>query len=217
MQTTSAADFAKWSDMAGLFRAFGLEWGLKNRADAVQYLVGSLAHEARKRNKKVGLDLFTPSIATAVGQDYNALSTLCDWIKPMSYCHAKGPAGIPLELASLARGLMAWSPNVPGKDIMEFVGRSFAIADLPGDPALLEQNGLDENFAGTEFALAKHSVSCPVYSGFECVKHPDFDLDMSENGVRRYLAALRDAPGVVLSWNILYSPESFLRLAGTFA
>ena len=216
LATADAGLLRAWGDVRGLYGSVGLEWLPDARAAAIGRLVGTLSRQARDLGKKVGLDLFTPSLAPTVGQRYRELAEQCDWIKPMSYCHAKGPAGIPLELASLARGIMAWGPGLDEADVVAFVARSFSLPGVPAGIGELENGGVDEAYAGREYAIAAGMAGCPVYPGFECVRHPDFDLDMTEDGVRRYLAALTDAPGAVLSWNILYSPEPFLRIAGKF-
>ena len=95
-------------------------------------MVSELAGEVRAAGKTVGLDLFTPAIAPLVGQDYGLLAPLSDWVKPMSYCHAKGPAGLPLELAGFVRGMKAWGRNIDEKTIAAFAGRSFGGIELPG-------------------------------------------------------------------------------------
>ena len=66
--------------------------------DRVQALVGRLG-------KKLALDLFSPSLAMLVGQDYPRLAKYAAWAKPMIYRFAMGPAGLRLEIPALARDL----------------------------------------------------------------------------------------------------------------
>lgn len=213
IESASNRDVDGWETYDALLDESGLAGFRESRCRAVAGMTGELAAEVRAAGKAVGLDLFTPAIAPLVGQDYRLLAPLGDWVKPMSYCRAKGPAGMPLELACFVRGMTAWGRGLDEKTVMAFAGRSFGAPGLPGDADSLEAHGLDEAVAGREFRAAAAMAGDSTYPGFECVRHPDFDLDMSMDGVARYLRALRDAPGLVLAWNLLYAPEEFLRLA----
>lgn len=59
----------------------------------------------RERGLKIGLDLFPPFLAPFVGQDYCALSSLADLIKPMLYRLTDTPAGMGFELRQMAEAL----------------------------------------------------------------------------------------------------------------
>lgn len=206
------ADLDRWGTFAAVLADFELSEFMAARALLLAGEIAGLVGAARDLGKFVALDLFAPSLAVLVGQDYHFLGDLADWIKPMIYCHARGPAGLPLELACFARGLMRWG-RFSEPAVMEFVTRSFLLPGAPSSADILETEGVDEAFAGEEFAAAARLAACPVHPGFECVRHPDFDLDMDEGGIRRYLAEFSAAPAVVLSWNILYTPDEFLRIA----
>ncbi len=213
IESASNRDVEGWESFDALFAASGLDDFRASRAHAVREMVGDVAAEVRAAGKTVGLDLFTPALAPLTGQEYRLLAPLGDWVKPMSYCHAKGPAGMPLETASFVRGMLAWGRGIDEGAAMAFAGRSFGLSGLPGEADRLERDGFAESVAGDEFRAAAAMTGADVHPGFECVRHPDFDLDMTEDGVGRYLRALADAPGHVLAWNILYTPEEFLRLA----
>ena len=75
------------------------------RSDSITRLVAELAEETRRVGRKVSLDLFSPSLAKLVGQDYRRLSRHCSWAKPMTYRIAKGPAGLRLEIPALIEGV----------------------------------------------------------------------------------------------------------------
>ncbi|MDR1745274.1 MAG: hypothetical protein LBS30_05925 [Planctomycetota bacterium] len=213
IESASDRDVDGWKSFDALLAESGLDDFRESRSRAVRDMAAALAAEIRAAGKAVGLDLFTPAIAPLAGQEYRVLAPLGDWIKPMSYCHAKGPAGLPLELASFVRGMKAWGRGADEKTIAAFAGRSFGGFNLPESADRIESHGLDECVAGGEFWAAADMAGGNVYPGFECVRHPDFDLDMDARGVGRYLDALSGAPGLVLAWNILYTPEEFLRLA----
>lgn len=213
IESVSNRDAEGWNSFDSLLAESGLGGFIRSRAQTIHDMVAGLADEIRAAGKTVGLDLFTPALAQLTGQDYGLLAPLGDWVKPMSYCHAKGPAGLPLELASFVRGMKTWGRNIDEKTLMAFAGRSFGGIDPSGSADRLERHGLDESIAGDEYRAARGAAAGKnVYPGFECVRHPDFDLDMTVEGVSRYLGALSDAPGLVPAWNILYAPEEFLRL-----
>ena len=62
---------------------------------------------ASRLGRKVSLDLFSPGLASVVGQDYRALSRYSVWAKPMTYRVAMGPAGLRLEIPALVEGVAA--------------------------------------------------------------------------------------------------------------
>ena len=75
------------------------------RTKSVARLVAQLADECRRLGRSVSLDLFSPSLAPLVGQDYQRLKECCDWAKPMTYRLARGPAGLRLEIPALIEGV----------------------------------------------------------------------------------------------------------------
>ncbi len=212
LKTAADRDLERWGDFYSLPGFSELAAWRESRRQAIADVVCGLAETARNMGKEVGLDLFTPALAPLVGQDYRRLGLAADWIKPMSYCHAKGPAGLPLELACLARGLLETGRSLSAKAVMAFVGRTTGLACLPDSPDRLEREGLPEEVLGLEYAKAAALTARPLFPGFECVRHPDFGLDMSEEGIKQYLEAASGAPGLTLAWNILYTPRRFLEL-----
>ncbi|MDR0362099.1 MAG: hypothetical protein LBJ46_05365 [Planctomycetota bacterium] len=209
--SASDADMERWASLHALFADFDLEDFLRFRVAALFEAVRGVAGQAREMGKRVALDLFTPRLAALVGQDYSLLCSFADWVKPMSYCFARGPAGIPLELACLARGLVA-SGNFSPRVVMEYLRRAFAIPELPDDPGQLERGSLPPALAGDERRRAERMTTVPVLPGFECVRHPDFDFDMRAEDVRGYVDALGGAPGMAMAWNLLYTPDEFLEI-----
>lgn len=77
----------------------------------------------RRHGGKIGFDLFSPGLAPLVGQDYTALARLADWIKPMCYRVAVGPAGLRLEIPALADGVSRMF-NVSETEICKWVSES---------------------------------------------------------------------------------------------
>ena len=92
------------------------------RLRTITGLVSEAAAEARALGRKVALDVFSPGLAPLVGQDYPALAQVGDWIKPMTYRVAQGPAGLRLELSALVAGAARMS-GLPEGDIEAWAAR----------------------------------------------------------------------------------------------
>ena len=78
---------------------------LKFRSDSITRLVAELGDEMRSADRKVALDLFSPCLASLVGQNYRSMSGHGSWAKPMTYRIALGPAGLRLEIPALIEGV----------------------------------------------------------------------------------------------------------------
>jgi hypothetical protein len=101
---------------------------LRFRMDCIAGLVAEAQEISLRAGKRVSADLFSPGLAPLVGQDYRAFARYCDWIKPMTYRLALGPAGLRLEVPALVDGISRmfgidedkiaeWAArNVPGFD-----------------------------------------------------------------------------------------------------
>jgi hypothetical protein len=79
---------------------------LEFRKSLVLQLLTSYSDRAKNLGLEVGVDLFSPSLRNIVSQDYERISRHVDWMKPMIYCKTMGPAGLPMELLSLAQILV---------------------------------------------------------------------------------------------------------------
>jgi hypothetical protein len=182
--------------------------------------VGHFAAAARARGLEVGLDLYSPSLAPTVSQDYGLLSRTCNWLKPMLYCRAVGPAGLPLEVACLQRGLQAACPGIDPRSIRDLL-RSLLPWDWPESEDSLLALGLPERTIMTELDLIQRTDLAPgvrVHAGVEAIRHPDFHIDITRDALERSLEALHGrADGLVASWNLLYLPDENLRAIGAFA
>jgi hypothetical protein len=123
------------------------------RSRCVAAVVRAAASVVRARGGALGLDLFSPSLSPWVGQDYPLLATTTDWIKPMTYVSAWGPAGLPLELAALLAGVETAWPSA-ARDLGPFLG----LPTLP-DRQLLHTEGLPEAVIAHEVARACTAVA----------------------------------------------------------
>jgi len=169
----------------------------------------------KSKNKKVGLDLYSISLAQFVSQDYKRLSKCCDWIKPMIYCHTLGPAGIPLEISCLIRALRILCPKLSENDIINFFNRIFD-NKLPENENKILKNGISEEFVSIELAKIKKlklSKEVQIYPGVETVKIPQFSTYIDKKILEKYLSQIKQkVTGFIPSWNLLYIPDDNLEI-----
>ncbi len=213
---TASSLGAEWSEIDDLWTAAGLTDLARFRRRSVVDAVRRFAQAARSRGLKVGLDLFSPSMAGLVSQDYRALAGLADWIKPMIYRLAAGPAGLPLELASLTRALSALCLGLGDAGACRLVGAATGW-DIPESSAELLAHGLPESVIASELGRIRSLglSGTAVYAGIEAVSIPAFHIDVTREVLERSLSCLGEpATGLIASWNLLRIPEENLRLIG---
>ncbi len=208
---------AEWADAGSPWKAAGLQELAAFRSRSIVRAVRRFGTQAHSRGTEVGLDLFSPSLAPLVGQDYAALGELCDWIKSMTYRRAAGPAGLPLEIACLRRGLQELCPACDPVRLRSAFASLFPWK-LPDSDVELLRHGLPASIISSELAAvsaANVREATRVYAGLEAVSIPRFGIDITPEELRRSLAAVRPpARGVIASWNLLHIPEANLRVLG---
>ncbi len=207
----NSAPFSSW---IGFLADSGLAQMQTMKTRSIAKVAAWFAAEARRRNLQVGADLFSPSLAPLVGQDYLAFREFCDWIKPMAYFHARGPAGIQLEMGCLRKGVSALTdldPEQTCKFLSLITGlpvaeRGIGCADTLVDPRYLRFE------VSKAFSLGS-SADCAVFPGLEMVHHPRFAPPVTETMLRTSLSYLpQDTRGMIPSWNLLYIPDEYLRI-----
>jgi hypothetical protein len=149
---------------------------LRFRADSVAALVAELAEQARRMERKVSLDLFSPCLAFLVGQDYGRLKQHCDWAKPMTYRLAQGPAGLRLEIPALIEGIA----NRFGLDEAQIV--EWSAGHTAFDRGMLietRERAVPVSFIQAEIDAAVRMLApVPVYFGLELIRQPGIiDVD----------------------------------------
>jgi len=203
-----------WENLEAFYHSPGLQELLRFRKKSIQRVVERYSKYARSRGLSVGLDLFSPSLAGMVGQDYHALSACSDWIKPMIYCHAVGPAGLPLELSCLSDALSALCTNLNEIDSLQFLSNTIGW-NLPPSVKQLLRAGITESILSGEIDMIKSLSSSErvrIFPGIEAVRHPGFGIDIRIETLDRYLESLPNwISGVIASWNLLYIPIENLR------
>jgi hypothetical protein len=185
---------------------------IRFRADSITRLVEAVHRLTERLGKQISLDLFSPGLAPLVGQDYTALAPYAVWSKPMIYRYSKGPAGLRVEVPSLADGLQNFLGYDPDRAlswlqerVSAMVGTTFQQIDADGAPVRL---------IADETRLAVELMgSVPVYLGVEAVSIPEFNISITPGHVRDMVAVAHDvgAGGVVLSWDLMHTPLDNLR------
>ena len=180
------------------------------RAISVARLVGNLANECRRLGRSVSLDLFSPSLAQLVGQDYQRLKGCCDWVKPMTYRLARGPAGLRLEVPALIEGV-AQRFGLDEAQIVEWAARHASF-----DQIMLRQTreeAVPFTFMQREIeAAARAMTPVPVYFGLELVSQPGV-IDVTPADVIGMIETghAANAAGLVISWDLLHAPIDGIR------
>lgn len=150
--------------------------------------ISVLAEYFRNMGKKVGFDVFAPTIADFIGQDIIKLSAIADFIKPMMYYNTFAPAGINYEKAIFD---------------MAFTGNNIETNNNDYDN-LKDISSLRE--------FAKKS-SCEIYPGFEVnriTKIAETTKEYIEAQLKEY-ESIDEISTVVLSWNLLNMPSEYLK------
>jgi hypothetical protein len=185
------------------------------RERQVTRLVSKYIKAARDRELSVGIDLFTPSLASVVSQNYDELCRLADWVKPMLYLKTMGPAGLPMEFASLVKIVRGLNAGMPEGEIIRFFKDKLAV-DLPQTLSAIEKDGLAFSVFSDEMNKAENFTPdgmTTFYPGFEAVTFPPV-CDMTEERLKQYQEEIRknELPGFVLSWDISKIPEKNIQV-----
>jgi hypothetical protein len=208
-----------WRGFDALWEAAGLTKLFDFKRRSIARIVERFGGEARARGLQVGLDLYSYSLAPLVGQDYELASRTADWIKPMIYCRAIGPAGLPLELACLQEALRALCPRL-GEGGVRRLLKGLLGWQWPEAVDELVQAGLGEQTITLELekiAAGRLSGGARILTGIEAVRNPEFHIDITEEVLQRYLArGLQGTAGVIASWNLLYIPDENLKVIAAF-
>ncbi len=178
-------------------------------------IVKKFSNYARLKNKEIGLDLFSYSIAEIVSQDYFKLSKYCDWIKPMIYCHTNAPAGIPLDLYCLSNAIKRINKNLTPREIIILLNMYLGI-NLPFNSFknILEY-GLNDNFFVGELEKLSKIVlknNTKIYPGIETVQIPGISMINKKILISYIEGIFKHFRGFVLSWNLMNTPEIYFKI-----
>jgi hypothetical protein len=184
---------------------------LRFRMDSITNLVAEAHAVIFGLGRRVGADLFSPGLAPLVGQDYRALARYCDWIKPMTYRVAEGPAGLRLEIPALVEGISRMF-GVGEARISAWAAQH--VAGFDGNTLeMTRDHAVPLPVITAEIASAMKSAHpVPVYFGLELVRHPGV-VDITPELVVEMVQAGRqaNAAGLVISWDLLHAPMDGIR------
>jgi hypothetical protein len=184
------------------------------RQRTISALVQSAADLARANGCAIGLDTFSPALTQMVGQDLSALDAACDWIKPMSYAHTLGPAGLPYELLGLAGWLVAG--GAPEAEAMACLAAASGL-ELPSSWSALREAGLPPSALEYEMKTAKRQRVRKVLAGIALVELENVNRVPSElfpSELSAYRAG--GADGLVLAWDLWHIPLERLEQIAQF-
>ena len=149
----------------------------------------------KEKGYSVGFDVFAPFLSFFIGQDLPALSTLCDFMKPMMYRATQAPAGLPFETEMLLAETVGADRN-KRKSFYTMLGIDGK--KIPFDLA----------FSSKELEKLVQVSACPVFAGIEINRKKDLAEvypDYIEETIRAYARAR--VQGLALSWDLLDAPE----------
>lgn len=212
--SASDKDLERWGNFDGVAKAFGLTDFSDFRQKSVTDLSAAYAKIARGNGQSFAIDLLSPALASLGGNNYAELGKLSDWVKPRIYWRVFGPSSIPLECYSMTMGMIAWGKRYTIPSVLRFIERSSGI-EMPTNVHSLAQNTLPDRVVLREIARARALTNCPVHPAFECSLHPEYDTGIDDASIRNFLAFSHDCPGMVLTWNLLYVPDTFLKTIGS--
>jgi hypothetical protein len=186
------------------------------REETIAQLVKDIYVPLHRRNKEVGLDLFSPSLSPLVGQNYRLLCRYADWIKPMIYCFAKGQAGLSIVLGEFAQALQELNPSLPDHSIRMLVN-DWLGTDLTFSWRGEKRIGPARAILSAEIDKARRAfqVDIPIYTGLEAVHSPG-NCEVGPKEMLEYERAIRglELNGFVLCWTLpLISPENIAMIA----
>lgn len=189
------------------------------RKQNIYQVVKIFADKAKQMGKLVGVDLFAPSLAPLVSQDYRLLAKTCDWIKPMIYGHTSGPAGLPLELYCFMRAILNINPALDEGQFIREISRIIGV-DLPNQLNDLLKNGVSEKIIYREMQRIKEldlTENVKIYLGLEAVQIPGL-CNITAKILKEYLKSVTEADikGIILSWDLLKIPDENLKIVGDF-
>lgn len=181
------------------------------RCRSIANLIEAVVTPIHAAKMEVGLDCFSPSLTSMVGQDLDVLSGLSDWVKIMTYVHTFAPAGIPFELSGLLNFLTA-NTNLSYTEAMALLndGLPFQITETRDQ---LEKEGLSTRALAAEIRGYIRTGNIPILAGVELVDKKGI-THITEESLARDLQALMNAPidGLALSWDLRHIPLEWLEL-----
>lgn len=187
----------------------GTRWKFENkvlesffdaRCHIIEKALKRVCMHLRERGFSVGLDLFSPSLSYFTGQDFETLSKLADFTKPMLYLRTDAPAGLSYELRVMDEAL--GDKNL----LMRLLQTDTLEALAAGESRRMSMIKATAGFSADIFCGVEYcSVQGITYVSPETLRN-DIRLLQSAN-----------AEGIAGCWNLLYAtPENISAFAEAF-
>lgn len=172
---------------------------LMAKADIVTGSVSRIAEGLRHFVPEIGLDLFAPFMSVFVGQSYDSLPKLADFIKPMLYRHTNTPAGFKFEISKMAEAVSTANTRLIRE---EFIRNLLGISEDGDMRSLMEAELITLKQLGTKVIPG---IELHTAKGLP----PISKNQISENikMIDRY-----GFDGLTACWNILEASEANRRL-----
>jgi hypothetical protein len=167
------------------------------KGDFIYKSLNLLSSYFKERNYSIGYDVFAPFLSPFVGQNLQALSGLCDFLKPMMYRATHAPAGMPFETEVLLS-------ETAGND-QEKRQRFYNILGINSP---VNSPFFDLDFSADNLKNLVSVSKSPVYAGVEInriKKIADVYPDYIEETMEAYIQT--GCQGFVLSWDMMDAPE----------
>lgn len=175
------------------------------RKQSISNVVKLVADTARTQKLKVGLDCFSPTIASMVGQDLTTLMGCSDWVKVMTYARAYGPASLPFEITGLLDWIMASGSRSESEALM-FLAQITGLP-LPMSRGEVREGRLPSSILTEELRRARRAQVHKLFAGIELVEISGMAQLTTEQICTDIEAFLAGSPdGLILSWDLLHIP-----------
>ena len=165
------------------------------KANAVYRSLKQLCSYFKGRGFKICLDLFTPTTAFFVGQDYHKLLKLTDIVKPMLYNVTNAPAGIPFEINTYA-GAFDKNPE-------NAIARKIHLSEAVG---YYEKDFIQREVEGIKSVITQNELKTKLHVGIE-VNYVEDIAPVTGEYIRESVTNVKSADGIIASWNLNTMPE----------
>ncbi|MCP1102705.1 DNA-binding transcriptional MerR regulator [Aequitasia blattaphilus] len=156
---------------------------MRGKQEILTRQLESLVLSFRKRELKIGMDVFYPFMSWYVGQNIYRLSQFADFIKPMMYRKTWAPAGMSFEYHTMEEALGC-----------KFTHKEISPQDLEAQVRVLVEH-----------------CDCAVAPGIE-VNYDEKIARTSEGYIQESIRGVKSGGGkeVVLSWDLMKAPMEHL-------
>jgi hypothetical protein len=154
----------------------------------------------------IGLDCFSPILTCMVGQDLGALDGIAGWVKIKAYPRAPGSAGISFELLRLAERFTF--TGLGEIEAMCLLAET-CVFPIPADKAGLKRTDFGSDTISKEIQLAYNSGVTNLLAGIAMVRMDDVH-ESSPEQIQSDLETSRIADGLVISWDLWFTPLEYL-------